>query len=281
MAPEQPAPHRDQDADVSRRGDPPAPAGRLRVRLVQRAASLDRAENLAALEDLAARPGEVDLVVLPEASARDFGPPGSDLAPHAEPLDGAYAGRVRSLGAGGTAWLAGMFETAPDPARPLNTLVLGAGGGLTAYRKIHLYDSFGYRESDTISAAEIEPVVAELDGVRLGLMTCYDVRFPELSRLLVDRGADVLVVPAAWVAGERKVEHWRTLLRARAIENTVWVVGVGQPGPRYAGHSMVVAPDGDVVVEAGEGEEVLDAVVDLSRTAEVRRTNSSLANRRM
>ena len=83
-------------------------------------------------------------------------------------------------------------------------------------------------------------------------MTCYDLRFPELARALVVAGAEALVVPAAWVAGERKVEHWRTLLRARAIENTVWVVGVGQPGPRYTGHSMVVAPDGDVVLEAGE-----------------------------
>ena len=83
-------------------------------------------------------------------------------------------------------------------------------------------------------------------------MTCYDLRFPELARALRSQGAEALVVPAAWVAGERKVEHWRTLLRARAIENTVWVVGVGQPGPRYTGHSIVVAPDGDVVVEAGE-----------------------------
>ena len=83
-------------------------------------------------------------------------------------------------------------------------------------------------------------------------MTCYDLRFPELARALTVAGAEALLVPAAWVAGERKVEHWRTLLRARAIENTVWVVGVGQPGPRYSGHSIVVAPDGDVVVEAGE-----------------------------
>ena len=112
-------------------------------------------------------------------------------------------------------------------------------------------------------------------------MTCYDLRFPELARALVEQGAEALVVPAAWVAGERKVEHWRTLLRARAIENTVWVVAVGQPGPRYTGHSMVVAPDGDVVVEAGDDEAVLDAVIDRGAVADVRRTNPSLVNRRM
>ena len=88
-------------------------------------------------------------------------------------------------------------------------------------------------------------------------------------------------MPAAWVAGELKVDHWRTLLRARAIENTVWVLGAGQPGPRYTGHSMVVAPDGEVVAEADTGDAVLEAVVDLARTEQVRRTNPSLANRRM
>ncbi len=259
-----------------------SPDARLRVRLVQRASALDPAVNRSALDEVAAVPGDVDLVVLPEAFARDFGEAGSALAAYAEELDGPFASRVRELGGQGTAWLAGMFETAPDPERPLNTLVLGAGGSLTAYRKIHLYDSFGYQESATISAADPDPVVVEVGGFPLGLMTCYDLRFPELARTLVTQGAEALVLPAAWVAGERKVEHWRTLLRARAIENTVWVVAVGQPGPRYSGHSMVVAPDGDVVVEAGPDEEVvLDAVLDRTRVADVRRTNPSLANRRM
>jgi predicted amidohydrolase len=258
------------------------PGAPLRVRLVQRASSLEPAENLAALDEVAALPGDTDLVVLPEAFARDFGEAGSDLAQHAEPLDGAFAGRLGKLSsATGAAWLAGMFEVAEDPARPLNTLVLADGEQLTAYRKIHLYDSFGYRESETISPGPIAPSLAELRGFRLGLMTCYDLRFPELARTLAERGAEALVVPAAWVAGERKVEHWRTLLRARAIENTVWVVGVGQPGPRYTGHSLVVAPDGDIVAEAGDDEAVLDAVIDRAAVADVRRTNPSLANRRM
>ena len=222
---------------------------------MQRASGLEPAENLAALEEVAALPGEHDLVVLPEAFARDFGEPGSDLAPYAEPLDGPFVERLRQLSAGtGAAWLAGMFEAADDPARPLNTLVLADGDELTSYRKIHLYDSFGYRESDTISAGVVEPAPIKVHGFPVGLMTCYDLRFPELARTLVEQGAEALLVPAAWVAGDRKVEHWRTLLRARAIENTVWVVGVGQPAPRYTGHTMVVAPDGDVVVEA-DGDE--------------------------
>jgi predicted amidohydrolase len=112
-------------------------------------------------------------------------------------------------------------------------------------------------------------------------MTCYDLRFPELARALVDRGADVLVVPSAWVAGSRKVDHWTTLLRARAIENTVYVVGVGQPGPRYTGHSMVVGPLGDVLVEGDERPAVLRAEIEIGEVERARRTNPSLANRRL
>jgi predicted amidohydrolase len=254
----------------------------LRVRLVQRASGLDPAGNLAAMDQVAALPGHPDLVVLPEAFARDFGEPGSDLGPFAEPLDGPFASGLQRLSTTtGAAWVAGMFEAAEDPARPLNTLVLADGAELTSYRKIHLYDSFGYRESDTVSPGPVEPAPVKVRGFPLGLMTCYDLRFPELARTLVEQGAEALVVPAAWVAGERKVDHWRTLLRARAIENTVWVIGVGQPAPRYSGHSMVVAPDGDVVVEAGDDDALLDTVIDRERVAAVRRTNPSLANRRL
>ena len=173
-----------------------------------------------------------------------------------------------------------MFETSADPARPLNTLVM-RGAAEAAYRKIHLYDSFGYRESDRLMAGPPEPTVVPVGGWQVGLLTCYDLRFPELSRLLVDRGAEALVVPAAWVAGPRKVDHWTTLLRARAIENTVYVVAAAQPGPRYSGHSMVVDPLGDVLVEAGAGPEVLRANLDHATLTTARATNPSLANRRL
>jgi deaminated glutathione amidase len=155
------------------------------------------------------------------------------------------------------------------------------GGAVADYRKIHLYDSFGYRESDVLAAGKLTPVTFELAGFTVGVMTCYDLRFPELGRRLVDAGADVLVVPSAWVAGPRKVEHWTTLLRARAIENTVYVVGVGQPGPRYTGHSMVVDPLGDVVASTGDGPAVVRAELDPAAVLRARETNPSLANRRL
>lgn len=250
----------------------------LRVRMVQRASSLDPADNLAALEAVSAE--DCDLVVLPEAFARDFGPPGSDVSAYAEEADGPFASRIEQL-AGPATVVAGMFERSQDPSRPWNTLVVAGPAGRSSYRKIHLYDAFSYRESDRLTAGPIEPLVVDVAGFAVGLMTCYDLRFPELARALVDRGAEVLVVPSAWVAGERKVEHWRTLLRARAIENTVYVVGVGQPGPRYTGHSMVVAPDGDVLVEAGEDDAQLDVELDREQLESARTANPSLQNRRM
>jgi deaminated glutathione amidase len=255
----------------------------LRLLLVQQAASLDPAENRASVGTLA---GQVEdgtgLVVLPEAFMRDFGAPGSDIAHVAEPLDGPFVGCLGELAARcGTTVVAGMFEVSDDPARPFNTLaVVGPGGLVASYRKIHLYDSFGYKESDRLSAGPLEPVLVEVGGVSVGVMTCYDLRFPELARELVRRGAELLVVPSAWVAGPLKVEHWRTLVTARAIENTVYVAAAGQPGPRYTGHSLVVDPAGREVARVGDGEHLLTATVSTEVVARTRAENPSLSNRR-
>jgi predicted amidohydrolase len=250
----------------------------LTVSLIQHASGLDPAANRRLLDELT--PAEVDLVVFPEAFARDFGPAGSDVSDAAEPVSGPFATEVARVAAErGTTVLAGMFETSEVPGRPWNTLVM-RGAAEADYRKVHLYDSFGYKESDRLSAGPISAVTAPLKGFTLGLMTCYDLRFPEQARALVDAGADVLVAPSAWVAGERKVDHWRTLVRARAIENTAYVVAVGQPAPRYTGHSMVVDPLGDILVEAGEGPEVLTTTLAPEVIVQARRTNPSLANRR-
>lgn len=259
----------------------------LTVCLVQRASGLDPEDNRAALdvvaEVVAGRPAPV-LVVFPEVFARDFGKPGSDISAYAEALDGPFVQRLTELAVEHDVTLvAGMFEVSEDPQRPYNTLVVVGPDGLRAtYRKIHLYDSFGYKESERLLAGPVDPVVVEIEGVKVGLMTCYDLRFPELGRALVDRGAELLVVPAAWVAGERKVDHWRTLLTARAVENTVYVAAAAQPGPRYSGHSMLVAPSGDVLDETDESDRrVVAAGISRDLLAEVRSANPSLVNRRM
>jgi predicted amidohydrolase len=257
----------------------------VRPAVVQLSASLDAAANRAAVEralDAVDPAHGPDVVVLPEATMADFGRPDTDLRPLAEPLDGPFVDlllrRSRALGA---TVVAGMFEATDD--LPFNTLVVaGPDGDLVAtYRKIHLYDSFGYRESERLAAGDLEPVVVPVGDQTLGLMTCYDLRFPELARALVDRGADVLAVPAAWVAGERKLDHWRTLLAARAIENTVGVVAAAQCGRGYTGHSMVLDASGVVLAEAEDEPAVLTATLEPEALRGTRETNPSLANRRM
>ena len=255
----------------------------LRLALVQQAASLEAAENRDALVAVGRRlEPDTGLVLLPEAFMRDFGAPGSALGEVAEPMDGPFVERLTAFAAEhGTTVVAGMFEVSHDPDRPYNTLAVVDRDGLRAsYRKIHLYDSFGYKESDRLVAGPVEPVLVDVGGFRVGLMTCYDLRFPELARELVNLGAELLVVPSAWVAGPLKVDHWRTLTLARAMENTAYVASVGQPGPRYTGHSMVAGPAGEVVAEVGDGDRVLTASVDRDTLEQARATNPSLANRR-
>ena len=256
----------------------------MRVVLAQLASSTDSAANRDLVDSVLAAAGEVqpDLVVLPEAAMHDFGDPDHDLAGSAEPLDGPFVGLLttsaRRLGA---TVVAGMFESAEG--LPYNTLVaVGPDGSLQAtYRKVHLYDSFGYRESDRLAPGPVEPVVLDVSGHRVGLMTCYDLRFPELTRRLVDAGADTVAVPAAWVAGPLKEDHWTTLLRARAIENTVYALGAAQCPPRYAGHSALIDPMGVVVAAAGEAPGLVVGVVDPARIEAARARNPSLANRRI
>jgi predicted amidohydrolase len=252
----------------------------VHVSLVQAASTLEPTANRARLAELT--PQGADLVVFPEAFARDFGAAGSPLGEYAEPADGDFGAELAAVAdARDTTIVAGMFERSDDPARPFNTLLV-RGRARAAYRKIHLYDSFGHRESDQLRGGALEPVTFELDGFTVGLMTCYDLRFPELARaLVVEWGADVLLLPAAWVAGPRKVDHWLTLTRARAIENTAYVVAAGQPGPRYTGHSLVFDPYGDLVAEAADGETVLHAELDPDLVRQARETNPSLANRRL
>lgn len=256
----------------------------MRVVLAQLASSTDSTANRDLVASVLTAAGETrpDLVVLPEATMHDFGDPDHDLTGSAEPLDGPFvellSSSARSLGA---TVVAGMFETADG--LPYNTLVaVGPDGDLNAtYRKVHLYDSFGYRESDRLAPGPVQPAVLDVAGHRVGLMTCYDLRFPEQARLLVDAGADTVAVPAAWVAGPLKEDHWTTLLRARAIENTVYVLGAGQCLPTYVGHSAVVDPMGVTVASAGEAPGLVVGEVDAARIANARARNPSLANRRI
>ncbi|OIJ33239.1 carbon-nitrogen hydrolase family protein [Microbacterium sp. LCT-H2] len=239
-------------------------------------------EQIAELAAEAARLG-AKLIVFPEYSSFFVDPMDERLAANAEHLDGEFVTGLIGLAAElAVVIVAGVTEKASDEGRVRNTVVAVRGDGILAvYRKQHLYDAFGQTESDWVEPGDIgEPAVFEVGGVRFGLMTCYDLRFPELSRFLAVAGAEALVVPAEWVRGPLKEQHWTTLLAARAIENTVFVIAADHPAPIGVGHSRIVDPQG--VVRAGIGSEpgVALGVVDGAVIARVRATNPSLRARR-
>jgi len=182
-----------------------------------------------------------------------------------------------------------LAETSGDPARPHNTSVLlGPDGSIRArYRKVHLFDVAVDAGPVDLESARVapgdEPVLADVEGVRLGLTICYDLRFPELYRTLALAGAEVLAVPSNFTERTGR-DHWEVLLRARAIENAAWVIAPSQiggpPGQPAFGRSMVIDPWGLVVAQAPDRESIVHAVVDSDRVAAVRRQVPVLANRR-
>jgi predicted amidohydrolase len=216
------------------------------------------------------------LVVLPEGAMCPFEPTRADLCDLAETLDGPFVEAIaREAAQAGVTVVAGMFERSRRKARVHNTaVVVGPSGMIGCYRKFHLFDALGWRESASILAGDpaVDGVtVFDLDGLRFGVMTCYDLRFPEMARALVDAGTEVLLVCAQWIAGPGKADTWRTLLRARAIESTAYAVAAAQPSPGCTGHSMIVDPKGRVLAELdARARRVVLGQVDQRRVREVR-----------
>jgi deaminated glutathione amidase len=263
----------------------------VRVAAVQLNSNGDKARNLAAAERLvrAAATDGAELVALPEKW--NLLASGEGMAAGAEALDGpslaAARGWARELG---IHLLAGSIaERDRDGGRAFNTSVLIGpdGADLAAYRKIHMFDveagGVVYRESDHEQPGE-EIVSAAVDGVELGLSVCYDLRFPELYRILAVRGARLIAVPSAFTAATGR-DHWRVLLRARAIENQAFVLAPNQFGeapPHYSsyGRSAIVDPWGVVLATAPDEECFVAAELDLAAQERIRERLPSLANRR-
>ncbi|MFI5758492.1 carbon-nitrogen hydrolase family protein [Streptomyces sp. NPDC051569] len=262
----------------------------MRIALSQITAGPDPGRNLATVREQALRAAEAGarLVVLPEATMARFGTP---LGPLAEPLDGPWATEVRRIAReADLVVVAGMFTPAQD-GRVANTLLATGPGVEASYDKIHLYDAFGFAESDTV-APGAQVVTMEVDGIRVGLATCYDVRFPELFRAHADAGAVLSLLPASWGAGPGKRDQWDLLIRARALDATVWLAAVDQAAPATdgtrpttaptgIGHSAVVGPDGTVRERLGPEPGLLTADIDIEEVASVRRKVSVLANRKL
>jgi deaminated glutathione amidase len=151
----------------------------------------------------------------------------------------------------------------------------------SVYRKLHLYDALGFKESDKLIQGDVieKPVSTSVGNI--GLMLCYDIRFPEMSRILTVNGADILVVPSAWIYGIMKEDHWRTMIMARAIENGSYLIAPDQVGNIFSGRSMVADPFGTVLLDMGDKQGIEIVEIDKSRVTKVRESLPLLKNRRL
>lgn len=269
----------------------------MKLALIQTVTGADKAENIALFDPLirdAAAAG-ASLIVLPEAASQAFDQ--GRLDTQAEELDGEFATAMRELADElGVTIVAGMFRPADTNViesngetktvnRVRNTALITGGGTHAGYDKIHAYDAFNYRESDTVKTGEeLCTFVHEADGQRavVGVAICFDIRFPEQFKELARRGAEVIVVPTSWADGPGKLEQWRALTAARALDAGVfiaaacqarpeWEEKAGEPsGPTGVGHSAVVDPQGVRTAEAGYAPETLVVDIDLAEVAKAR-----------
>ncbi|MEY2535093.1 MAG: deaminated glutathione amidase [bacterium] len=264
----------------------------MRAAAVQLNAKADKAANLEKADRLVRRAASdgAELVVLPEKWTA-LGT-GDDLRAAAEPIGGEAcswaSGVARELGID---LVAGSISERLEGEEKLRNTSLhyGPDGELKGvYRKIHMFDvevsGVEYRESASEDPGDEAVLTSTADGVEIGLTVCYDLRFPELYRVLAVEGARILTVPAAFTVATTR-DHWEPLLRARAIENQAFVVAANQigthpPNHRSGGRSLIVDPWGVVLAAAPDSETVITADLDLDAQADVRRRLPSLANRR-
>lgn len=255
----------------------------LAVAVCQFRPSASRAQNRVRVAEVVAKAAArgARLIVFPEYTSYFVDPMDATLAVNSETVEGEFVAALQqAASAHDVTIIAGLVEDADKRVR--NALVAVDASGLRAvYRKQHLYDAFGHKESDWIEPGELdEPQTFEIGGLRIAMMTCYDLRFPEVARTLADAGADVIVVPAEWVRGPLKEHHWTTLLAARAIENTAYVVAADHPTPIGVGHSQIIDPQGVVIAGAGTAEGIAVAELSIDAITEVRKTNPALELRR-
>ena len=260
-----------------------------RVAIVQMKSSTDKKENLRISLDFVKEGArrKAGLICFPEfqmafSSAKQST---KQLANVAESVDDNFILKLRSAARSCNIEVVGTIYEKSDASsdkRVYDTAVLinNKGNIISRYRKVHLYDALGFKESLKLMAGNSIELPSATSAGTIGLMICYDIRFPEISRILAVQGAEILVAPSAWVQGVMKEEHWVTLLKARSIENGLYMVAPDQVGHIFSGRSMIIDPFGSVILDMGnrEGMEVVD--IDISRVRSIRKSLPLLKNRR-
>ncbi len=256
------------------------------VAVVQLKSSEDKQENLRRSVDYVAEASakKASLVCFPEFQMAFS--PGSqspaELSKIAETINGNFVATLRAAARKNRIGVVCTIYEKSKSDRVFDTAVVisSAGAVTSVYRKLHLYDALGFKESKKLVAGKKIEKPTKTAAGKVGVMICYDLRFPELSRLLTVSGADILVAPSAWVAGPMKEEHWQTMVKARAIENGSYVVAPDQAGNIYAGRSMVVDPFGTVLLDMGQREGMEVVELDMGKVKQVRQSLPLLKNRR-
>ena len=263
---------------------------KFRTALVQMKSSVNKEQNLAYSLELIneAAKDRARLICFPEFQMAYSPPEQKPEALHkiAEKMNGnfvstlSYSAKQNKINVIATIYE--IINTNKQNHKVFDTAIIinDLGKLQSVYRKVHLYDALGFKESKKLVAGSIIERPTRTSVGNLGLLICYDMRFPEISRILTVNGASILASPSAWVAGFMKQEHWEIMVKARAIENGVYVIAPNQVGNIYCGHSMVIDPFGSTLVDMGnrEGIEIID--IDSSRIDTIRRTLPLLMNRR-
>lgn len=259
----------------------------MKAAIVQFKASTNKETNLKKILNYISKAAQnkATLVAFPEFMMfyTDSSQTPKQLASLAETISGNFVTTIANTAKENHIQVIGSFyEKSTKKNRVYDTsfVIDKSGKVISTYRKIHLYDALGFRESDKmISGSKIAKPVKTSVG-KVGLMICYDLRFPEMSRSLAVAGSEVLVAPSAWVKGDMKEEHWLTINKTRAIENGCYVIAPDQVGNIYCGRSIVVDPYGKILLDMKKRQGIGYVNIDLKKIKQVRKVLPLLKNRR-
>jgi len=254
----------------------------MKIAVAQLSSSENKNENLLKAEKyiIKAKNAQADFIVFPEHYMASFTSPKVNRSEVSEKVDGPFVTELCRMAKENNIYiLCGIYEYAENESfRSYNSVVTinREGEVVDCYRKNYLYDAFSAKESDTSVLGSAPPKVINTEFGKIGVIICYELRFPEITRYLTSKGAEFIFIPTAWKDGILKEHHWRTLLQARAIENTVFIIGADQIDNNNVGNSMIIDPMGTPIAQAGEEEALIVSEINTNRLKTVRKKLPSL-----
>jgi len=258
----------------------------IRIACTQVVSEISKEKNLLKIEKLVRRAKDygAEMIVFPEGFMYYRSPedPLEQSAKQAEGLDGPFVNSIQRISReNGISITVGMHESIKGSLKTYNTIVTTNENGeiINVYRKTHLYDAFGYKESASVQPSDNPFKIFDFHGLKFGVMVCYEVRFPEIARTMALKGADAILIPSAWVKGYNKEDHWLTLIKARALENTVYIATSNQIGNIYTGITSCVDPLGVIIHRMNETEGFIVGEISKQRIIEARMVLPTLIQR--